>query len=246
MRLRLLPRYLLTFGLFSGLFTFLQVEVLSFSKVFLVGYRYPIFLRRGTTDVKTFREIFLFGDYKYDFEAPKVIVDGGANIGLASVYFNKRYKDALIYAIEPDQSNFLTLCSNVASLPMVTCIHSALWHQDTFLKIMDKNENAWAFTVDECSEDEPGSFVALSITSLMKKYSIERIDVLKLDIEGAERELFSQNVDSWITRTKYIFIELHDWLKKDSSKSVFKTISQYNFSTSVVNGMLLLTNLEIE
>ena len=237
---------MLTFGLFSGLFAFLQVEVLSFSKVYLIGYRYPIFLRRGTTDVKTFHEIFLFAAYKVDLDEPKVIVDGGANIGLASVFFSKRYKEALIYAIEPDQSNFSTLCSNLANLPKVRCIHSALWHRDAFLRIKDINDDAWAFTVEECSKDESGSFAALSIASLMQQHAIERIDLLKLDIEGAERELFSQNVDHWIMRTKYIFIELHDWLKKDSSKSVFKTISQYNFSTSVVNGMLLLTNQGIE
>ena len=246
MSAKLLPRYLLNFGLLSGLSAFFQVEVLKFSKVHIVGYRYPVSLRKKTTDAKTFREIFLFNAYKFAFDNPKVIVDGGANIGLASVYFNRHYRDATIFAVEPDNSNFSTLRSNVDKLGPVTCIQSAFWHRDTHLKIKDKEENEWAYSVVECSNDSPDSFEALSITSLMQRHSIERIDILKLDIEGAERELFSENFDYWMTRTKYIFIELHDWLKQGCSKSVFGTVAQYHFSTTIVNGMLLFINQDLD
>jgi hypothetical protein len=80
----------------------------------------------------------------------------------------------------------------------------------------------------------------------MTRYDIQYIDILKLDVEGAEHEIFAENVDYWIPRTRCILIELHDWIKSDCSKTVFKTLASYNFKTTIFNGMLLLINSDLE
>src|SRR5690349_12598508 len=104
--LKLLPRYIKNLGLFSGMMTFLNVEFFQKSEFRFRGYAHKIFLRPSTTDRKVFREIFLFNAYGFQIDPPKIIVDGGANIGLSSIFFATRFPAAKIYAIEPEQTNF--------------------------------------------------------------------------------------------------------------------------------------------
>jgi len=210
------------------------------------GINHRIKLRNNTTDRLVFQEVFLFQSYDVLHLNPKVIIDAGGNIGLTSIFFANKFPQAKIYSIEPSDSNFEMLLSNTKLYTSITPIHSALWNKDTSLRIKNKNENHWAFSVEECPPNHPDSFNALSLTSLMKKYNIEYIDILKLDIEGSERELFQDNFDYWISRTRCILLELHDWFKGDCSKTVYKALSNYNFKTTAFNGMLLLVNSDID
>lgn len=244
--LKLVPRYILNMGVYKGLKAYVDVEVLKRNEVYVSGYKFPIKIRPQTTDSKVFREVFLFKEYdfKLDF-SPRVIIDAGANIGLASVFFNAKFPGATIYAIEPDKSNFDTLVNNVTRYSNVVPVQSALWSSVTFLKIKNKDSDTWAFEVEEVSSDDLEGFKAVSISSIMNDYSIETIDLLKLDIEGAEREVFLTNFEYWLPRTKVIIIELHDWLKEGCSRAFFSTVSKYRFRVSVHAGMLLLVNLDL-
>ena len=58
----------------------------------------------------------------------------------------------------------------------------------------------------------------------------EQIDILKLDIEGAEKEVFSSSTLSLLERTRIIFIEVHDFLKYGCSENLFSAIKEYNYS----------------
>jgi FkbM family methyltransferase len=245
--LSLLPRYIISLGIFSGLKTFIRVEVTGRGKIYLRDYRFPFYLRYGTTDRNVFREVFLFKEYNFKVDGePSTIIDAGANIGLASIFFKTRFPKANIYAIEPDTANFKTLIQNLKPYNDIKAIQSAVWSSDAYLKIKNKNENAWAFEVQESTAKEPDSFPAISIKTLMEQNAIERIDLLKLDIEGSEKEVFSSNYEYWLPRTKVIIIELHDWIKEGCSRSFFKTIANYRFKVSVYGGMLLLSNLDLD
>ena len=81
------------------------------------GVKAPFKLRVPSTDVLTYMQVFL--DNEYDFRAverPQVIVDAGANIGLASILFANRYPQAEFLAIEPEHDNFNLLADNVAPI----------------------------------------------------------------------------------------------------------------------------------
>lgn len=244
--IKLLPRYMITFGLISGLILFVKIELLKRERINVKGIKHPIHLRQNTSDILVFQEVFLFESYNLSRPNTGVIIDGGGNIGLTSIFFATKFPEAKIYSVEPSNSNFSVLLENTKGYPSIIPIHSALWNNDTSLKIIDMNENQWAFAVTECSTSDPDAFKAVSLTSLMKKYSIEYIDILKLDIEGSEREVFAENYDYWITRTRCILIELHDWMKPDCSKTVYKTLSRYNFKTTIFKGMLLLVNTDLD
>lgn len=245
--LALLPRYIISLGLWSGWKTFFNVEVLQSDRVQLAGYKFPIHMRPGTTDKQVFREVFLFKEYNFPLnQSPSIIVDAGANIGLATVFFKNRFPEAVVYAIEPDSKNFSVLTQNAKKYADTYPVHSALWRNNSYLRIKDKNENAWAFQVEECKPEDPDSFSAISIETLMKNNGIGRIDLLKLDIEGAEKDLFAANYEYWLPKTKVIIIELHDWMKEGCSREFFRAIINYRFRVSIYAGMLLLHNIELD
>ena len=67
------------------------------------GILYPVQVRARTTDVDVYGQVLL--DYEYSFDlpfSPETIIDVGANIGMASIYFLHRYPKARIIAIEPE------------------------------------------------------------------------------------------------------------------------------------------------
>src|SRR5438128_3211500 len=67
--------------------------------------RYPIMLRSGTSDLATFEQIFVWEDYDLPMIGmPELIIDGGANIGCATIYFANRFPNARIIAVEPDEA----------------------------------------------------------------------------------------------------------------------------------------------
>jgi hypothetical protein len=69
--------------------------------------KYPFRVRLKTSDVKAFEQVIYEKEYEMALSRPpSVILDAGANIGLASIYFANRYPNAKIIAVEPEKSNF--------------------------------------------------------------------------------------------------------------------------------------------
>ncbi|MDX2108628.1 MAG: FkbM family methyltransferase [Verrucomicrobiota bacterium] len=196
-------------------------------KVKRAEIRAPFYLRHGTSDIPTFYQVFLNKEYDFTVvKSPKVIIDAGANIGMASIYFANRYPDAKIIALEPEQSNFKLLETNVAPYPNVVPVHAALWHKNEEINLVDPSLGKWGFMTEakNASERSTGdvrhAVKAMTIDRLMHSYSLERIDILKVDIEGAEREVFSDS-SAWIENVDAIIIELHERMKPGCNRSFY-------------------------
>jgi len=91
------------------------------------GINHPVRVRVGTSDVTTLVDILLRGEYDFLTTSPKVIIDGGANVGYASIWFANRYPSATIFAVEPQKDNYELLRENVAPYPNIVPIRAALW-----------------------------------------------------------------------------------------------------------------------
>src|SRR5665213_307274 len=86
--------------------------------IYLSGIKHPVQLRFGTSDAWVLKEVLLDGEYDFLPQiSPKVIIDAGANIGLASIFFANKFPDAVIYALEPEVSNYAILEKNVSKYP---------------------------------------------------------------------------------------------------------------------------------
>ncbi|OSZ82625.1 hypothetical protein CAP35_04990 [Chitinophagaceae bacterium IBVUCB1] len=196
----------------------------------LKDFAYPIYLRTASSDYETFLQVFDQNEYKFPYpEAAKVIIDCGANIGFASLYLARLFPDALIIAVEPEPSNFELLKKNTALYPNITCINSGIWTKKTMLEIVDTGIGEWGFMVKECAEDTPGAVPAVGINDIMQDYKLQTIDILKIDIEGSEKEVFSENEQLWLPKVKMLVTELHDRMKKGTANAFFNAINKYEY-----------------
>jgi FkbM family methyltransferase len=200
-------------------------------KIKLSGIRHPVFLRPKTSDLHVFEQVFLREGYSQAAcAAPKIIIDAGANIGLTSIYFANRYPDAQIYALEPDPSNFELLELNASKYPNIIPIKKALWKANTRLKILDPTVPKWAVRVtDRNGSDSEGSewVEGTTVSDLMRTYRIQYIDILKLDIEGAEQEVFG-TANEWIDSVGMISAELHDCMRRGCSRAFYDVTVDFN------------------
>lgn len=194
-------------------------------------FPHPVHLRLRTTDVALCREILIRGQYECDLtHPPRVIVDAGANIGLASVFYANKYPDARIIAIEPEKSNYAMLVKNTACYPNVTTVQAALWNRNTEIELVDRGSGHTAFQTREGAAaptpDAVSKVRAMTVDRLMDEFDIDAIDLLKIDIEGAEKELFDAP-DAWIRRTGVMAIEVHEHLRPGANASIQEAAADF-------------------
>lgn len=204
---------------------------------------HPFTLRNNPFDYATFEEVILNETYKIalGFE-PKYIIDGGGNIGLTACFFATKFPQATIITIEPDTENYKQLQLNCKPYPNIHPLKCGIWKNDTHLKIENSHVGNNAFTVTETKEATTDTIKAVTILHVMEQFKMPHIDILKLDIEGSEKEVFEENFEQWLPETKVLIIELHDEMKKGCSRAVFSTVSKYDFSFNIRGENIIFTN----
>ena len=193
------------------------------------GIQNPVHLRIKTTDELVYRETLLRPQYAFDLPfSPKTIVDAGANIGTASIYFALRYPEAKIIAIEPAASNFAVLVRNVRPYPAITPVHAALWNRDGEVSVGEPDPATGAFGEWGFVTHEGGTGAkirAVTMHTLMREMCISAIDLAKIDIEGAEQEVFEDT--RWLTGLGACMIELHDRFRPGCTEAVHPTMQAF-------------------
>lgn len=195
----------------------------------------PVVLRVPSSDVKVFEQIFVDGQYNFHLaDVPRCIVDAGANIGLGSVYFASRLPRTRIIAIEPDPDNFRLLKMNTAPYPNVEPVLGALWNQNKLIQLIDPGVGSWGFTTRELAKDgKEGPEIAgvktegMTVDEVMTRFGVDRIDILKLDVEGAELGIF-QDASAWIDRVDALIVELHDRIKPGCSRNFYEATRAFD------------------
>lgn len=175
----------------------------------LEGLLHPLWLRLQTSDAQVCAEVLLGREYFFPLDnPPRTIVDAGANCGITSIFYANQFPQATIWALEPEPSNYAALVWNAQKYSNIIPIQAALWSWDGEVELFSpapkfERWGKWGFTV------RPGyGCRALTIRTLMGNIGVDAIDILKVDIEGAEREVFSD--PGWIEGIGLLAIELHD------------------------------------
>ena len=174
--------------------------------------KYPFAYARGTCDETVIKKIFLDKEYSTDWcgiEIPKspLIIDAGAHIGCASLFFAGAVPSASIVAIEPALTNYERLKKNTKNIDNITPIRAALASKEGCSEVVDANLGSWGF------QTRPSKVGVRNITipMLYEAYPDFTPYIVKIDIEGAEADVFSGSIE-WIDRTPIIILEPHDWL----------------------------------
>jgi FkbM family methyltransferase len=193
--------------------------------------KYPIHLRLKTSDMLTFVHVFLRGEYDVEIaKTPTIIVDAGANIGLTSIFYANKYPDAKIFSLEPECSNFALLKKNVAPYGNILAINKALWGDNTTLEILDPGLDKWGFQTRRRPDEKAAGKEAvesITIDRLMHDYQLGHIDILKIDIEGAEKEV-CESAGPWIDKVGMMAMELHDRHKTGCSRSFYNATNGFD------------------
>jgi FkbM family methyltransferase len=188
------------------------------------GILHPVSVRLRTSDLWTFDQIFVDREYDLPLPAnPRTIIDAGAHIGLASVYLANRFPGARIIALEPEASNFSLLQRNAAPYPNIDPVCAALWSESCRLHVVDHGLGTWAYRTERNASSGAsalGTVDAITLNQLLDQRSLAAADILKIDVEGAEKEIFDHASD-WIDRVHTLVVELHDRYTPGCSRSFY-------------------------
>lgn len=206
-----------------------------------------VHLRGDSSDTAVFRQIFVEEQYKNHFFNWKIeyIIDGGANIGLSSLYFSLNYKDAHIIAVEPDDINFDLLKKNTDKLWNISYEKAWLWSENVPLAFDWSQKWTWWSNVVKSENNRWSDDVrGITVDELLKKHNYPRVDLLKIDIEGAELNLFSENTSTWLPKVKMIMIELHDHIFPGCWQAFLQAVQRdwKSFSIHQQKEILILIN----
>ncbi len=196
-----------------------------------------VYLRAGTADLTVYDEVFGMRKYDIGVQFPKFIIDAGAHIGLAAIFLSSKYPDAKIVAVEPDTGNFRALQMNVRRFPNISAIHAGLWSHETTLKISNPSADTWSFRVSE-----GGGIRAVTIGSILSAFDAPGVDLLKLDIEGSEKEVLEHS-GSWMDRVGALVIELHDRHVSGCTEALEKAVHGHQFRRSMSGESIVLVKM---
>ena len=198
-------------------------------------------LRDGTKDLESAKQVFIQEMFEplSNFKDVKLIVDLGAYIGLVSYYFATKYPDALVIAFEPDHESYERACVNCSENPNssnITIYNLALWPRPARLSLI-RCERTWATSATEAT----GKWQVTGITmNQVVAVCDQTIDILKIDIEGAQKYLFAENVE-WLNSVRNLCIELHD----EQDKEVFwECMKKYSYDLIFHGELVILKNIE--
>ncbi|MBS1631992.1 MAG: FkbM family methyltransferase [Bacteroidetes bacterium] len=201
-------------------------NIISFNSAFS-HKRIEFIIRRKTTDIVIFDEVLLKGGYSLiqkickDYKiSPCQIVDAGANVGAATLFFKDLFPGSKIVSIEPENENFKQLEKNIKinGLKDVKCVRAALWYKNEELKVEEgfrggvERELSFSLKKSNSSLPKEGLVKGITLETILDYFPNNKIDILKVDIEGAESQIFDsfENTIAILSNVRLLAIELHD------------------------------------
>jgi len=195
------------------------------------------FARISSSDLFVYDQIFIDKEYKkiidifkHQNQRPRVILDCGSNVGYVSLFFDLYFKEAQFFCVEPDRQNCTQIAKNlkINEIENFKIYQKALWSSKThlYLNTAFRDGLDWSFNI---TKDETETMVeSISIQDIIQENNIDCIDILKIDIEGSEKEIF-ENDDrcDWLNITKVVALEIHDEVV--NRESILRVFDKFGF-----------------
>lgn len=188
-------------------------------------------VRRNQSDLMVLWEVFLHRCYElsevYGVAVPDrlaTVVDLGANTGLSAAYLTARYRPRTLLAVEPVPQTLAVLRENAALAGTGWRIEAAgvgadsgeleffvsgLWDSCTAHPQVARARASDPSRLEPLLARPALTAPVLSMPALLKRHGIDRVDLLKVDIEGSETAVFAR-VEPWMARVDRIVLEIHD------------------------------------
>jgi FkbM family methyltransferase len=161
-----------------------------------------------------------------------VILDCGGHVGLSAIWFASRFPQATVYSLEPEARNFRLLQKNAAPYLNIIPLYGGIWSHACELEIINPEAVSAAFQVREVQQpgDALNPIRGYTVDEVLQNAEDNHLLLIKVDVEGAEAELFREASASLAEATAVV-IELHDWLfpGSGSSRNFFRWAATYDF-----------------
>jgi len=187
---------------------------------------YEIFVPDCLSFIFQFKEIFVKQYYNFKTESKiPIIFDCGSNIGISVIFFKSVYKDSKIKAFEADKVISEILRNNLIQnkISGVEIIPKAVWTHNEGVEFYSDGADAGSIF---------GKSRKVLADSIRLKEIIdleEKIDMLKLDVEGAETEVLVDIGDN-LKKVDNLFIEFHSFkTHRQSLDMILSILNQNNF-----------------
>jgi len=181
-----------------------------------------LFLRELSSDVSVFCQIFINREYGFitNILPPQtnnniILVDLGANIGLTTAFFKCIYNNIVSYCYEPEPENYIQLKKNIESNKFndIHCYNSGVWDSETQLNcsFARGDKQFWSVRLFKDKNIEKNIIYVNTLKNILSTIDRSIIDVLKIDVEGAESVIFKFGENyNYLKKVKIILIEIHD------------------------------------
>lgn len=217
-------------------------------KTRVAGLTFPVKLRIGeSSDLSVLSQLVVHGMFEpmRGLESIKTIVDCGANAGFSSAWFLSAYPGSRVIAVEPDHWNAMLCRQNLAPYgDRAQVIEAAVWNHSGSITLLPGNDHdvrEWARMVREKDETRPNEVLveAITIQDLIARAG-GQVDLLKIDIEWAERQVFAEPAE-WLRNVRHLAIELHD---EECRRIFFSSVAGFKYDLSSAADVTLCRNLQ--
>lgn len=206
--------------------------------------------KHPSSDLKVFGQVFRGNEYKrvvelykhYFGSNPDNIIDAGGNVGYTSVYLKSVFSNVNLAIIEPSDANFAMIQENFALNKIeAKWFKGGLWDKNTNLKIVRdfRDQSDWSIRVEETEEES--DLEAFTVDFVMKESGFTMIDIFKIDIEGAEKQIFGISASTdFLKNTKCLALEIHD--EFDCRKDIVNLLEHYGFKLENIGELTIGIN----
>jgi FkbM family methyltransferase len=181
---------------------------------------HDVFYRPATSDPLAINQVLLRrgGKAEYYLPAalePKVILDIGSNIGTSILFFHEQFPAAKIYGFEPHPETFRVLEKNVGAIPSVAVFNYALGAIDQKISLSFDGADFSRFGAKDATESPLGTITTAECEArhageVVKHLGLDRVDLIKIDCEGAEYDVLSALPEEMLRHCQWIVGEMHD------------------------------------
>jgi FkbM family methyltransferase len=182
---------------------------------------HPLFFRHGSNDIASMAQIFLADRYGAALRStPRRILDLGAYVGYAAVYFAAKFPNATLLCAEPTADSFRILLMNTLPYRQIMCQNVGVWGHPAQLTPIAIHGGDAGLELADGAGQAGISCQGVTITALLQSAGWLQPDLIKCDIEGGEAAVFADPKIPWLNTLDALMIDCHQTASPHSYETV--------------------------